>query len=226
MSYEIKRDAVLAQFFNQYVAAPIKTTLAQLDAVGNPHLPLSMMLFSVVDFYGKILRVGYDGFPLTVNGVRDYRSFNDSEKNFNFYIERFFPPAHQDKGILIYRIYRCGVLHQIFPKGAALDYFNENERLIVRGRIDGREDYVIPILILFAFKKFVIEALDNQVRLITENDPTITVAVETIYDELLHPVDGLGDFYKRDEILAQFNTSGQSIYDDPNFNVDIRIERR
>lgn len=212
ISYEEKKSAVLAQFFEQYIENPIKNSLAALQSINNPHLPLAMMLCSIVDFYGRIFRVGYDGFPLTVNNKRDHRSFNDGEKNFIFFFSKFFPTACADKGILVFRIFRCGVLHQIFPKGAGLNYCPNDVRLIINETLPPPAGYDIPVLNLYAFKKHVLDALENQLELVKKDDPAIKLVLENMYNELIAAPDALNDFYKRDEVIKTFTDAGESIY--------------
>lgn len=190
-----KRSAVINQFFDQYLEPFF---FRELDRVPiDCHLAKSMLIFSALDFYGKIHRVGETGFPLKPNEDRNYSVFNDSEKNYTSFIQAFFPPEHSCKGILFYRVFRCGIMHQIVPKGAGVCYIPDRTEMFFNQRFLNGQD--VPVLNLSPLEGIVKRALyDFKNYLEQEANAAKT---ERIYDDLIAYPDAFGDFMKLDDAI-------------------------
>ncbi|MFD2937815.1 hypothetical protein [Spirosoma flavum] len=207
LSIEQKRLAVINQFFDQYLEPFFLRELARVPI--DCHLAKSMLIFSALDFYGKIHRVGENGFPQKTNGERNYSIFNDSEKNYVSFIEAFFPSEHSCKGILFYRIFRCGIMHQIVPKGAGVTYLPEKNEMFFNQRFPNGQD--VPILNLFPLEEIVKQSIyDFKNYLMHDGHDS---QVEQIYSDLIAYPDSFGDFMKLGDAINE--TPGiTTIFDD------------
>jgi hypothetical protein len=207
LTIEQKRSAVIGQFFDQYLEPFFFRELGRVPS--DCHLAKSMLIFSALDFYGKIHRVGENGFPLKNNEDRNYSLFNDSEKNYISFIAAFFPPEHNCKGVLFYRVFRCGVMHQIVPKGAGVNYIPGKNEMFFNERFPNGQD--VPVLNLFSLEGIIKRAIsDFKDFLMDENN---NAQVERIYTDLIIFPDSFGDFMKLDDAINA--TSGiTTIFDD------------
>ena len=73
-----------------------------------------MFLFTVIDYFGKIMRVSKE--PMKENN-----SIDKPSENFKFFIQNCFP-SDNCKGDILYELFRNGVIHQFFPKASGIYY--------------------------------------------------------------------------------------------------------
>ncbi|GAA4437323.1 hypothetical protein GCM10023091_16370 [Ravibacter arvi] len=210
-----QRELVVAKFFNQYLEPFFVRELRETPRTC--HLAKSMLLFAALDFYGKIYRTGLEGFPKKKNGERDYNSFNNSEKNYIYFVKNFFPIEQSCKGIILYRVFRCGIMHQIVPKGAGVSFIEScNEMFINQSLSNGQN---IPVLNLYVLEKIVVESiyLFRSFLLKDKSDDF----VNQISNELIYKYDGFGDFEKLNGAIRSTPELNNSIVDKCNNNEDI-----
>jgi hypothetical protein len=196
LTVQQKRTAVISQFFDQYLEPFFIRELVRVP--NDCHLAKSMLLFSALDFYGKICRVGESGFPKKKNSSeRNYSDFHDSEKNYTSFITKFFPPEHNCKGVLLYRIFRCGIMHQIVPKGAGVSHVSDKTEMFYNERFPNGQD--VPILNLFHLEEYVKNAVYKFKEYLINEDRNLEV--ESIYNDLIDYPDSFGDFKKLSEAI-------------------------
>lgn len=191
-----KRMSVIQQFFDQYLEPFFLREISKVPE--DCHLAKSMLLFAALDFYGKIFRVGQFGFPLTKKGDRNYSDFNNSEANFEEFVKMFFPSHHSCKGVILYRVFRCGVMHQIVPKGAGLNYASGNNEMFYIEQLSNGQ--IIPVLNLFHFEQIVKSAI-YEFKIYLLNDANYK-DVARIYEDLIVYPDAFGDFQKLDDSVS------------------------
>jgi hypothetical protein len=80
-------------------------------------IPLAMMLFAVIDLFGFLMR-------------EDKKT--DTKGNFEYLLSKsgYFPPIYKSNCERILKLYRHGVMHQIFPKASAITKAGPNRALM------------------------------------------------------------------------------------------------
>ncbi|MCB9044774.1 MAG: hypothetical protein H6550_01420 [Chitinophagales bacterium] len=204
ITYEKKKEAILAQYFNQYTAQiypaiDLYNDLAPEYNNGMLNVMHTMFLCSVIDHFGKVLRVGH---TKSVTPLKP----GQNEKNFLFFISTFFP-ADGCKGDIIYKLFRNGVMHQFFPKASGVFWSNEAQHKYVLLDEDGghprMNNYVLGNHIRSALKN-----IDSNIA----ND-TLAVEIEEMYQHLIVDNYGFNDHDILAKLKASYTARGKSLYD-------------
>src|SRR4051812_24581090 len=98
-SYNEKKELVLDQYFRQYlnyIYSALELFNQLIPQLNNDTLNVihTMFLCSVIDHFGKIMRVGDSGKSLPLQT-------GQNENNFKFFIETYFPSPEKCKGDII-----------------------------------------------------------------------------------------------------------------------------
>jgi hypothetical protein len=88
-------------------------------APGGCSVPLAMLLFAVVDLFGALMRPERSG---------------NTEQNLKHFLTEteYLPQPYADNHQALYRVFRNGIAHQIFPKDCGIGKAPDEEQLIYR----------------------------------------------------------------------------------------------
>lgn len=204
-TYNEKKEAVLNQYFRQYLThiydgINLFNQLVPQNTSGTLNVMHTMFLCSVVDHFGKIMRVGDLGSDLPLRS-------GQNANNFKFFIENYFPSSDNCKGDILYKLFRNGVMHQFFPKASGVFWSNDplhNDKML-------EEDNGHPRLNNFTFSTYITSALDYIITEL-END-RLQQYINNIYDHLIQNNYGFGDHADLQALIADYATRGKSLYD-------------
>jgi hypothetical protein len=145
-----KREAIFKQFIEQYTT-PFNNQIDEIPA-GIP-IAKALYLFCFSDYFGKITY------------VRDTGDISNQEKakhNFTYLIKTYFPSEYQNSADKIYTLYRCGVMHTVFPKGRALSFDQGNEKLFFEVEVGiPTQLYTIESLNLWKYEQILKSFINN-----------------------------------------------------------------
>ena len=180
----------MENFFNNeisiYVLPDIDRLTNEIRPDGNGQrgctVPLAMMLFSLIDVFGFLIRPDENA------------NKKKTRRNFEYFLSQsfYFPQTYRSNWNMILTIFRHKVTHQFFPGSSGVAKAGPNEPLIFR--YDG--NHILNIDILSAD---VVSAI-NQIRasILSGNDSDLILRMNNRLDELAH------DDY---DDLAEFNES-------------------
>ncbi len=146
------------------------------------YLGLSAIMFwsGVADFYGKLYRAGNSP------GVK----FNkySSGGAFEYFIKNLVRVEWRCYSNFLLEIYRNGVMHQLSPKLAGIDFQKDSEVLIFTG-----EDGKTPFLNVWFYGELIVEGYNKfKEEVINNTNPEM---MKNIVEAVIYPTggDGLGD---------------------------------
>lgn len=200
-----KKEAVLNQYFRQYFptiysAIELYNELVPKYNNGTLNVMQTMFLCSVIDHFGKIMRVGNIGSDQPLKS-------GQNAHNFKFFIEQYFPAQEKCKGDIIYKLFRNGVMHQFFPKASGIFWSNapaHKDKLL-------EEDSGVPRLNNFTFSNYIKAAL-GFINDELEND-RLPAYIDNMYDHLIINNYGFNDHTELQTLQAEYTGRGKSLYD-------------
>jgi hypothetical protein len=145
-------------------------------------VPLAMMLFSLIDVFGFLIRPDENA------------NKRNTRRNFEYFLSQsgYLPETYRSNWNMILRIFRHKVTHQFFPGASGVAKAGSNVPLVFRHG----GNHILNVDILSAD---VVQAI-NQIRanIISGNDSNLILRMNNRIDELAH------DDY---DDLAEFNES-------------------
>ncbi len=204
-TYEEKKKAVLDQYFQQYmdrISKGIDLFNRQVpqQADGTLDLMHTMFLCSVIDHFGKVMRVGDSGSAAPLGS-------GQNTANFTHFIENYFPPQDRCKGDTIYKLFRNGVMHQFFPKAAGVFWSNAPSHKDVL--LDEYQKH--PRMNNFTFSNHIENAVKH---IMTELEADRMVShVEAMYDHLILTNYGFDDHSILQSLKNTYGSRGKTLYD-------------
>lgn len=203
-TYNEKKDSVLNQYFRQYSThiydgINLFNQLVPQNNSGTLNVMHIMFLCSVIDHFGKVMRVGDVGSDLPLRS-------GQNASNFKFFIEKYFPASDKCKGDIIYKLFRNGVMHQFFPKASGVFWSNDplhKDKMLA-------DDRGHPRLNNFTFSNYIKSALDYIIDEL-END-RLQSYIENIYDYLIISNYGFDDHAELQALFADYAGRGKSFY--------------
>ena|ERR1700741_64849 len=204
-TYTEKKEAVLNQYFRQYwptiySAIDLYNELVPKHNNGTLNVMQTMFLCSVIDHFGKIMRIGDIGSDLPLKS-------GQNAINFKFFIEKYFPADEKCKGDIIYKLFRNGVMHQFFPKASGIFWSNDpahKDKLL-------EDDNGVPRLNNFTFSNYIKKALDV-IKDDLEND-RLTSHIDNMYDHLIVNNYAFNDFADLQALQTEYAGRGKLLYD-------------
>ncbi len=204
-SYNEKKEIVLRQYFTQYLdsifpSLDLYERLVPQNLNGTMNLMHTMFLCSVIDYFGKIMRVGESNTDTPIKPKQ-------VAKNFKFFVKKYFPAADGCKGDIIYQLFRNGIMHQFFPKASGIMWSTAAEH---RNNLL-ENDNGVPRLNNFVLSNYVRAALN---RILDElNNDSIPAYVEAIYEHLILNNYGFDDHGELNSLIASYTARGKTFYD-------------
>ena len=204
-TYEEKKKAVLDQYFRQYMERISKgmdlfNRLVPQHADGTLDLMHTMFLCSVIDHFGKIMRVGD-------RGTADPLGRGQNTANFTHFIENYFPPRDRCKGDIIYQLFRNGVMHQFFPKAAGVFWSNAAAHKDVL--LDEYENH--PRMNNYTFSNHIKAAVSHIINEL-EGDRMVS-HVDAMYAHLIQTNYGFDDQTILQGLKTAYAARGKTLYD-------------
>ena len=204
-NYSEKKEAVLNQYFRQYITHitpefSLFNSLVPSQQDGILNVVHTMFLCSVIDHFGKIMRVGNEAADTALQP-------GNNAINFKFFVEQFFPVEEKCKGDILYKLFRNGVMHQFFPKASGVFWSNTPEH--AENLLDKENGH--PRLNNFAFSNCIEKGLKRIVEDL-END-TLATYIENIYAFLILRNYGFDDHEELRRLEDTYASRGKSFYD-------------
>lgn len=204
-TYNEKKEAVLNQYFRQYSnhiydGIALFNQVVPQNASGTLNVMHTMYLCSVVDHFGKIMRVANMGSDLPLQS-------GQNANNFKFFVENYFPSSDNCKGDILYKLFRNGVMHQFFPKASGVFWSNDplhKDKML-------EDDNGHPRLNNFTFSNYIKSALDYIIDEL-END-RLPDNIANIYDHLITVNYGFNDYNELSTLVAEYAERGKTLYD-------------
>jgi hypothetical protein len=182
MNYSLLVEATLFQPFyierveNHYQAMQMTKSLTDIAITNFWH--------GIADFYGRMHWAGVK------NKSYDKLQVGDSYEHF---ITEFFPVEWKCKAHLLYKIFRCGMVHQISPKYAGIAYLEspQNELIYPMPDPNNGSNPDIPLLNSRVYGELVYAGFKEfRQRLNKNSEPIIA---ENIHNNVTGVTDGIGD---------------------------------
>ena len=178
-------EHVKGNLFQLFYTQKIESHYSAMHQVkGLADIAITNFWHGVADFYGRI----------HLAGVRDvsYRSPSVTD-SYRHFIEEFFPVEWKCKSKLLYEIFRNGMVHQISPKYAAIQYLESpfDELLYPYTDPNNSINPDIPLLNIRVYGELVYKGFHVFMdRVQTNQEPII---YESIHNKITSIPDGLGD---------------------------------
>jgi len=179
-----KRESVYKQFFEQYLNFFKEILLLSVSL----DIPRALYLFTFTDYFGKILYVA---------DKREIDKLNYSKNNFCYLIDEYFNSDYSGLGLKIYEIYRCGVMHTVYPKNCGLEYLQGNTQIEIEREIGIPDQrYKINVLNLWRYEKELANVISKfvEVDLKNLNDDQINNIHALITDDIFGDKSALEKF--------------------------------
>jgi hypothetical protein len=149
-----------------------KNLIDSMDELSKGSILRSMAIFTAIDLCGRILNGNLRESP-----QEDFKTFCSS---------KYMPTEYHSVSYLLYKIFRCGVIHSYIPKGAALLSSNPKE------------------------KKYHLNFLEKGFLIyVPEFSKDVTNAVRFFYKDIKNSVDLKSNYEK---VIQNLDTNGQGIY--------------
>lgn len=204
-TYLEKKETVLRQYFTQYLdtifpSMALYNRLLPQHSDGSMNVMHTMFLCSVIDYFGKIMRVGDSGTDLPIKS-------GQVATNFKFFILKYFPASNACKGDIIYKLFRNGVMHQFFPKASGVMWSNAPQHI---GNLL-EDDNGVPRMNNYVLSEYINQAL-VQIMDDFNNDRSQTY-IENIYEHLILNNYGFDDYAELHALQTSYRARGKSFYD-------------
>jgi hypothetical protein len=177
-----KRKNIYNQFIEQYIRR-FNHDIALIPV--NVPLAKALYMFAFTDYFGKIIYVADTG---------DISRIGSARHNFTYLIGNRFPAPHKTRNVEIYELYRCGIMHAVFPKGAGIHFLQGDTRLTFKDvvGITGQK-YEIEVLNLWKYEELLKQAIADFSKEIETNDSQIN----NMYALLTNDIFGDATAYKK-----------------------------
>lgn len=142
MSDPQKRASIHDQFIKQYIDRfNVEINLIPQEL----HIARGLYLFAFTDYFGKITYVADTG---------DITKIDHARNNFTHLINHYFPEEFRDRSNEIYELYRCGIMHSVYPKNAGLHYLPNDQRITFKDEVGiPSQRYQIDALNLWKYEQ-------------------------------------------------------------------------
>jgi len=205
-TYKEKKHDVLIQYFNQYIdqiypAIDLYNRLVPQYNNGVLNVMHTMFLCSVIDHFGKIMRIANVNSAMPLNSGQNYN-------NFTHFIENYFPVNERCKSDIIYKLFRNGVMHQFFPKSSGVYWSNEDQfkNVLIR-----ESDANLPDLNNYTFSNYIEQALKG---ILTDLQDDINPNhIESMHEHLILNNYGLNDGEVYKAIFDGYAAKGKTLYE-------------
>lgn len=142
MSTQTDRSSIYEQFIAQY-ADRFEDEVSRIPR--ELHIAKALYLFAYTDYFGKIIYVADTG---------DITKIGYARNNFTHLLNKYFPVEFDGRADEIYELYRCGIMHSVYPKNAGLNYLPNDQRVTFRDEVGiPSQRYQIDVLNLWKYEQ-------------------------------------------------------------------------
>lgn len=150
MSTQAERSSIYEQFIKQY-ADRFRIEVNQIPYT--LHIAKALYLFTYTDYFGKITYVADTG---------DITKIGHARNNFTHLINNYFPAEFGGKEDEIYELYRCGIMHAVYPKNAGLNYLQNDQRVLFKDEVGiPTQRYQIDVLNLWKYEQALSQVIEK-----------------------------------------------------------------
>lgn len=136
------RQSIYDQFIKQYIDRFSKEIIQIPYSV---HVAKALYLFAYTDYFGKISYVADTG---------DTSKIGSARNNFTYLLKNYFPADYKGREDEIYELYRCGIMHAVYPKSAGLNYFVNGQTVTFKEEVGiPSQKYQIDVLNLWKYEQ-------------------------------------------------------------------------